>query len=148
MSGLQQLPCICPIYFFSRFKSLHTSTSGRKLVSARASPQLGPIVPILNQIHEESEEGGNSPEVSFKIISTGESFPKWIERKAFIEKHPSHLSLVQVDRAKQGSVVGLGAPAGAAVLRRLEQRRRLHKVGGAFASLFCFCRPGNLAWWK
>ena len=52
-------------------------------------------MPILNQIHEESEEGGNSPEV---------------------------------DRAKQGSVVGLGAPAGAAVLRRLEQRRRLHKV--------------------
>ena len=79
----------------ARFKSLHSSTSGRKLVSARASPQLGPIVPILNQIHEESEEGGNSPEV---------------------------------DRAKQGSVVGLGAPAGAAVLRRLEQRRRLHKV--------------------
>ena len=31
--------------------------------------------------------------------------------------------------------MGLGAPAGAAVLRRLEQRRRLHKVGGAFASL-------------
>ena len=35
----------------------------------------------------------------------------------------------QVDRSKQGTVVGLGAPAGAAVLRRLEQRRRLHKVG-------------------
>ena len=33
-----------------------------------------------------------------------------------------------MDRAKQGAVVGLGAPAGAAVLRRLEQRRRLHKV--------------------
>ena len=38
-------------------------------------------------------------------------------------------SFFQVDRSKQGTVVGLGAPAGAAVLRRLEQRRRLHKVG-------------------
>ena len=38
-------------------------------------------------------------------------------------------SFFQVDRSKQGAVVGLGAPAGAAVLRRLEQRRRLHKVG-------------------
>ena len=77
-------------------------------MGARSSPQLGPLVmathttlPILNQIHEESEEGGNSP---------GE------------------------DRtgAKCGQVQPLpaaGAPAGAAVLRRLEQRRRLHKVG-------------------
>ena len=38
-------------------------------------------------------------------------------------------SIFQVDRSKPGAVVGLGAPAGAAVLRRLEQRRRLHKVG-------------------
>ena len=38
-------------------------------------------------------------------------------------------SFFPVDRSKQGAVVGLGAPAGAAVLRRLEQRRRLHKVG-------------------
>ena len=38
-----------------RFSKLNCS-SGRKLVSARSSPQLV-IQPILNQIHEESEEG-------------------------------------------------------------------------------------------
>ena len=70
-------------------------------------------MPILNQIHEESEEGGNSPEV----ICHGFYF--WGYKVFFF----------QVDRSKQGTVVGLGAPAGAAVLRRLEQRRRLHKVG-------------------
>jgi len=99
----------------ARFKLSHThsSGSGRKLVGARSSPQLGPLVmathttlPILNQIHEESEEGGNSP---------GE------------------------DRtgAKCGQVQPLpaaGAPAGAAVLRRLEQRRRLHKSRTASCS--------------
>jgi len=96
----------------ARFKlgHSHTSSSGRKLVGARSSPQLGPLVmathttlPILNQIHEESEEGGNSP---------GE------------------------DRtAKSGQVLpAVGAPAGAAVLRRLEQRRRLHKSRTASCS--------------
>ena len=69
-------------------------------------------MPILNQIHEESEEGGNSPEVIYL------GFYFWCYKVFF-----------QVDRSKQGAVVGLGAPAGAAVLRRLEQRRRLHKVG-------------------
>lgn len=92
----------------ARFKLSHThsSGSGRKLVGARSSPQLGPLVmathttlPILNQIHEESEEGGNSP---------GED------------------RTVRQDRQVQ--LQSVGAPAGAAVLRRLEQRRRLHKV--------------------
>ena len=76
-------------------------------------------MPILNQIHEESEEGGNSPEV----FSLGFFFG--------VTK-----SFLQVDRSKQGAVVGLGAPAGAAVLRRLEQRRRLHKVGLSMSTLW------------
>jgi len=98
----------------ARFKLSHThsSGSGRKLVGARSSPQLGPLVmathttlPILNQIHEESEEGGNSP---------GED------------------RTVRQDRQVQ--LQSVGAPAGAAVLRRLEQRRRLHKSRTASCS--------------
>ena len=77
----------------ARFKLGHSGGSSRKHVSSRASPQLASTtLPVLNQIHEESEEGGASP----------------CEDK---------------DRRSH-----LGAPAGAAVLRRLEQRRRLHKV--------------------
>jgi len=92
----------------ARFKLSHSSSGGRKLVGARSSPQLGPLVmathttlPILNQIHEESEEGGNSP---------GE------------------------DRSGGAKCGVVGAPAGAAVLRRLEQRRRLHKSRTASCS--------------
>eukprot|EP00092_Neocalanus_flemingeri_P024644 GFUD01026729.1.p1 GENE.GFUD01026729.1~~GFUD01026729.1.p1 ORF type:complete len:664 (+),score=198.89 GFUD01026729.1:702-2693(+) len=96
----------------ARFKLSHTHSggSGRKLVGARSSPQLGPLVmathttlPILNQIHEESEEGGNSPG----------------EDRAVKDRHV---------------LQGVGAPAGAAVLRRLEQRRRLHKSRTASCS--------------
>ena len=79
----------------ARFKLGHTGTGSRKHVSSRASPQLAATtLPVLNQIHEESEEGGASP----------------CEDKE--RRQQSHL----------------GAPGGAAVLRRLEQRRRLHKV--------------------
>ena len=78
----------------ARFKLGHSGTGSRKLGSTRASPQLSSTghttLPVLNQIHEESEEGGGSP----------------------CEDRRNHL----------------GAPAGSAVLRRLEQRRRLHKV--------------------
>jgi hypothetical protein len=45
-----------------RFKMAGSSHhGGRKLVSTRSNPQLGPLIPLLNQIHEESEEGANSP---------------------------------------------------------------------------------------
>jgi len=85
----------------ARFKLSHgppgTGDTRKKLRSGPL-PSLGTALPILNQIHEESEEGGNSP---------GE------------------------DRGLKGPrttlAPGVGAPAGAAVLRRLEQRRRLHK---------------------
>jgi len=99
----------------ARFKLSHThsSGSGRKLVGARSSPQLGPLVmathttlPILNQIHEESEEGGNSPGEDRTGAKCGQVQP----------------------------LPGAGAPAGAAVLRRLEQRRRLHKSRTASCS--------------
>lgn len=83
----------------ARFKLGHSSGGTRKLGGARASPQLSATtLPVLNQIHEESEEGGGSP----------------CEDK---------------DRRSH-----LGAPAGAAVLRRLEQRRRLHKSRTASCS--------------
>lgn len=81
----------------ARFKLAHSTSGSRKLGSSRASPQLASTsgLPVLNQIHEESEEGGGSP---------------YEDRDR--RQPPSHL----------------GAPAGATVLRRLEQRRRLHKV--------------------
>ena len=82
----------------ARFKLGHTGGQNRKLGGNRTSPQLSVAVsnlPVLNQIHEESEEGGASP---------------------------------CEDKERRSHVSHLGAPAGAAVLRRLEQRRRLHKV--------------------
>ena len=91
----------------ARFKLVHTSGGSRKLGSSRASPQLASTtLPVLNQIHEESEEGGGSP---------------CEDRR----QPPSHL----------------GAPAGATVLRRLEQRRRLHKVISIYFVAKCTIFP-------
>ena len=48
-------------YFRFRHGAGHPS---RKLVTARSSAQLGTLdaaLPLLNQIHEESEEGAGSP---------------------------------------------------------------------------------------
>jgi len=89
----------------ARFKLSSSSHSGRKLVNARSSPQLA--MPLLNQIHEESEEGS-----------------------------PADPSADHKPRFKpvQEPGVPLGAPSGAAVLRRLEQRRRLHKSRTASCS--------------
>lgn len=69
----------------------------RKLVTTRSSPQLVQTAPLLNQIHEEAEEGSPSPSSSSstmqQVIDPVDQFP--------------------------------ATPAGAAVIRRLEQRRRL-----------------------
>ena len=75
----------------ARFKLGHAG-GHKKLKSPQVSVSGAQLLPVLNQIHEESEEGTSSPPASLH--------------------QPSHL----------------GAPAGATVLRRLEQRRRLHKV--------------------
>ena len=61
-----------------RFKIAGSSHhGGRKLVSTRSNPQLGPLIPLLNQIHEESEEGANSPAADTAVDTARSSSGNW-----------------------------------------------------------------------
>ena len=57
---------------------------GRKLVSTRSNPQLGPLVPLLNQIHEESEEGANSPAADTSVADPAMGTTGIIEKEGCV----------------------------------------------------------------
>lgn len=87
----------------ARFK---ITMPNRKLASTRSSPRLVPSAPVLNQIHEEAEEGGGSPASSLSAKD---------QLVDLVDQFPS-------------------TPAGAVVIKRLEQRRRLRLLKARTAS--------------
>lgn len=86
----------------ARFKM---TMPNRKLATTRSSPQLVPSAPVLNQIHEEAEEG---PSPASSISAKDSSVDP-------LDQFPS-------------------TPAGAVVIKRLEQRRRLRLLKARTAS--------------